>query len=233
MKRFLSIFAGLALFAGILQAAVGDAVPLPSWKGRAAANGDVIVKMEAVNSTGTPVPTPSAGGSNVVLNGISGAAATAYYDKLTSSSASIDAGTNYIGAVGVSGGAAASLSTTTAATQSTSGTVANIYGLAVPMYVPVSAPAYAATTSWLAVNVSTLAGASCNDCRLYWQTYNSTGMEWVVNRSHLLTPTARFFTAASATATMDDGFTNGDVFTFRLPTGTSDVYFMAKTRTAR
>lgn len=68
-------------------AAVGDAVPLPSWKGRAAPNGDVIVKMEQVNSTGTPIPTPSAGGSNVVLNGISGAAATSYYDKLTSSAA--------------------------------------------------------------------------------------------------------------------------------------------------
>lgn len=102
-----------------------------------------------------------------------------------------------------------------------------------PLYIPVSAPAYAATTTWLAVNVSTLAGASCGDCRLYWQTYNAAGMEWMVNRNHLLTPTAKFFTAVSVTATMDDGFTNGDVFTFRLPSGTADVYFLAKTRTAR
>jgi hypothetical protein len=113
------------------------------------------------------------------------------------------------------------------------GTVNVLDAWTTPLYIPVSAPAYAATTAWMAVNVSTLAGASCADCRLYWQTYNATGMEWIVNRNHLLTPTAKFFTAVSVTATLDDGFTNGDVFTFRLPSGAADVNFMAKTRTAR
>lgn len=56
MKKSLLI---VSLFvAAQVHAALGDMVPLPSWKGRAAANGDVILKTESVNSSGTPVPTP-------------------------------------------------------------------------------------------------------------------------------------------------------------------------------
>lgn len=50
-----------------------------------------IIKVIPSNASGTPIPTPSSvpGGSNVVLNGISGAAAISYYDKLTNSVATL------------------------------------------------------------------------------------------------------------------------------------------------
>ena len=50
-------------------------------------NARAVLKVTSVDPTGTPMPTPAAGGSNVVLNGISGSAATSYFDKLTTSAA--------------------------------------------------------------------------------------------------------------------------------------------------
>ncbi len=63
----------------------------------------------SVDPSGTPLPTPAAGGSNVTLNGISGAAATSYYDKLTASAVAGSTAAGQASLLTVQQGAAGSL----------------------------------------------------------------------------------------------------------------------------
>jgi len=89
-------------------------------------------------------------------------------------------------------------------------------------YVYASATVQLVTTSGLAVNVSTVAGASCNDCRVYWSTRDAVGVYWDYSNSATIPAILGHFTATSVTATLDDGFVDGQIMHFR-PTGASSV----------
>ncbi len=106
-------------------------------------------------------------------------------------------------------------------------TTAQVLAYLVSSYVMVSRTAFLVTTSGLAVNISTTAGVSCNDCRAYCSTRDASGYYWDYgNHAEAGTIPAvtalGSFTAASVTATMDDGIINGRVV-FLRPTGASSV----------
>ncbi len=80
MKKFL-------LLAGLLALAVTVyAVTMPSSQAKVTVDPVTSIgqwQVIPISPSGTPLPTPVPGGSNVTLNGISGVAATSYFDKLS------------------------------------------------------------------------------------------------------------------------------------------------------
>jgi hypothetical protein len=98
-------------------------------------------------------------------------------------------------------------------------------------YVYASATAELVTTSGLAVNVSTVAGASCADCRVYWSTRDAAGVYWDYSNSATIPTILGHYTAASVTATLDDGFVDGQLIHFRPgSTGSVNVFVTVKKR---
>ncbi len=97
-------------------------------------------------------------------------------------------------------------------------------------YVYASATALSVGTVGLAVNVSTVAGATCNDCWSYWSTRDAVGTYWDYGNTSSIPATLGHFTAASVTATKDSGFVNGEHIYFKSPSGTINVFLTVKKR---
>lgn len=83
MKKNFLLVALLACAVQVRAAQKVNANTMPEVDGR----DRPIYNMVPSNPSGTPLPTPVPGGSNVVLNGISGGAATSYFDKLSTAAA--------------------------------------------------------------------------------------------------------------------------------------------------
>lgn len=97
-------------------------------------------------------------------------------------------------------------------------------------YVYASATAELVTTSGLAVNVSYVAGASCNDCRVKWSTRDAAGAYYDYGGSSTIPGTLGHFATASATAEKDDGFNDGQFLYFKAPTGSVTVFVTVRKR---
>jgi hypothetical protein len=82
-----------------------------------------------------------------------------------------------------------------------------------------------ATTSGLAVNISHVAGASCNDCRVYWQAPAS--IYWDYGNANsvpaTLGATTGFTLTANVTPLLDDGFIDGQFLYLKAQTGTVTI----------
>ena len=106
------------------------------------------------NPSGTPQPTPFPGGQQTVLNGISGTAATSYFDKLTTSAAA--------GATAAKQDTAFGSQTTTAATDIYTNPSKITFGARSVGWVSLSQTAYTGLTpnATVTFNVTTTAASS-------------------------------------------------------------------------
>lgn len=99
-------------------------------------------------------------------------------------------------------------------------------------YVFSTSTAYQATTTGLAVNISSLAGATCNDCKVYWQTPGNIYWDYGASSTipGTLGATTGFTLTANVTPLLDSGFVDGQFLYLKGQTGTVNIQVTVRKR---
>ncbi len=167
--------------------------------------GKLVLRMLAVDATGTVI-TPTAAGQTMTVAGTvttnQGAAGAAGWPVIITPTVNIDP----------------------------KGT--SVVAFTASRYVWAASTAFQATTAGMFVNASSAAGASCNDCKMYWQA-NALGY-WDMGASasipSTLGATTGFTISANVTPLLENSFLDGEGIYVKGQTGTVQFTVTVKKR---